>query len=250
MPERPFKVRLVLLDTEYAGKRFRVDVPRFVLGRHDDCDLQLQSSSLSRHHCEIVMSDETLRVLVRDLNSRNGTFVNDRKLSAGERVPLFHHDVLRMGRLSFRLSIKHSLTGEPMLNQEACAKDPLSALLSELDEMVDDPSFGTGVKATGLLAVANQDSSVTSQEALPIVEEPTESTADPNSETVQITDTVAVKKSANTEQSDENHVEAEKAIAVKVKNEPMKLPEHLRRRSVDSQAAATEALKRLFSGGY
>ncbi len=266
MPERPFKerpikVRLVLLDTEYAGKRFRVDGQPFVLGRHDDCDLQLQSSSLSRRHCEIVVSDETPSVLVRDLNSRNGTLVNDRKLGANESVQLFHHDVLRIGRLSFRLSVKYSVTGEPLVRGESGKKDPLSSLLSELDEMAEDTSFGTVVKASGLLEIPKQESRPARQEFPTIAEEPAESTIDPNMETVQMMDTVPMDAGpmdpegksgqvAEASEAAEPNPEEDESSKVKVKKEPMKLPEHLRRRSADSQEAATEALKRLFSGGY
>jgi len=55
-----------------------VEAPRFVVGRAEDCQLRLASPLVSRHHCELTVEKE--RAWIRDLSSRNGTFVN------GERV--------------------------------------------------------------------------------------------------------------------------------------------------------------------
>ncbi len=49
-----------------------------VFGRHADCDIRINDEGISRRHAEIVVTPEGL--LVRDLDSSNGTFVN------GERV--------------------------------------------------------------------------------------------------------------------------------------------------------------------
>jgi len=52
------------------------------LGRADDCVLQLPSDlmhqDISRHHCVFIVEPPEIRV--RDLGSRNGTFVNGRKI--------------------------------------------------------------------------------------------------------------------------------------------------------------------------
>jgi eukaryotic-like serine/threonine-protein kinase len=52
------------------------------VGRSDDCDLRVPSSSafldISRHHCRFDIDPPS--ICVRDLGSRNGTFVNDNNI--------------------------------------------------------------------------------------------------------------------------------------------------------------------------
>ena len=51
--------------------------PEFVIGRAEDCHLQIGSRFVSRHHCELIVDDRDQVVRVRDRGSENGTFVND-----------------------------------------------------------------------------------------------------------------------------------------------------------------------------
>lgn len=52
----------------------------FMIGRATDCHLRLASSFVSRHHCELIPDENNGAVLVRDLGSQNGTYVNDEKI--------------------------------------------------------------------------------------------------------------------------------------------------------------------------
>ncbi|HMF39624.1 MAG TPA: sigma 54-interacting transcriptional regulator [Polyangia bacterium] len=63
-----------------------------VLGRGDDCDVVMSSAETSRRHAEI--RREGPLWIVRDLGSRNGTFVNGQRVSVG---PLSPRDLLRFG---------------------------------------------------------------------------------------------------------------------------------------------------------
>lgn len=65
---------------------------RVVVGRSPDCDVVLNTTSVSRQHAELLCDDAGWRV--RDLGSRNGTGVNGTRV-AGER-PLHAGDVLRI----------------------------------------------------------------------------------------------------------------------------------------------------------
>src|SRR6185312_70755 len=49
-----------------------------VVGRHDDCQLRSKSSQVSRRHCELFEKKGLL--LVKDLGSANGTYVNGKKV--------------------------------------------------------------------------------------------------------------------------------------------------------------------------
>src|SRR6185436_14694556 len=66
-------------DSSLLGRRVPVDKPVFAIGRAADCDLSLADDGWSRRHAEVVYVDE--RFLLRDLDSRNGVFVNGRRVS-------------------------------------------------------------------------------------------------------------------------------------------------------------------------
>lgn len=71
----------------------------FICGRLPHCDLILPHSTVSRCHAELHVTD--LKVEVVDLASRNGTFINGRRI---DRDLLYLRDVLCLGKVSFVLS--------------------------------------------------------------------------------------------------------------------------------------------------
>jgi len=56
---------------------------RLLIGRASDCHLRVADPRVSRHHCELLIEDNQVRI--RDLGSRNGTFVNGEPV-CGERT--------------------------------------------------------------------------------------------------------------------------------------------------------------------
>ena len=52
-------------------------------------------------------------VLIRDLNSRNGTYVDGERVSAEVPRQLSHHNLLRIGKYTFRISIRDAETRRP-----------------------------------------------------------------------------------------------------------------------------------------
>jgi predicted component of type VI protein secretion system len=70
--------------------------PEFLIGRADDCDVRLIDKSVSRHHCAIAVDIAARAIRVRDMESRNGTFVNDERLPGmctlqdGDRLTVGH----------------------------------------------------------------------------------------------------------------------------------------------------------------
>ena len=68
------QVRLKVLRGKSAGKEVRVAGPKFVIGRAEEANLRPRSDVISRRHCEISIDGDV--VTVRDMGSRNGTFVN------------------------------------------------------------------------------------------------------------------------------------------------------------------------------
>jgi serine phosphatase RsbU (regulator of sigma subunit) len=74
-----------------------LDKESAVLGRHPDCDIVLDVGAVSRQHARIVQVGEDY--FVEDLNSRNGTFVNDERIEGRRR--LADGDELRICDLAF-----------------------------------------------------------------------------------------------------------------------------------------------------
>jgi pSer/pThr/pTyr-binding forkhead associated (FHA) protein len=78
--------------------------PEFVIGRATDCDLQLDSEFVSRHHCELLLDHRDSAVRVRDLGSQNGTYVNDKVVRDEQEVK--DGDRLVVGCIPFAIHIR------------------------------------------------------------------------------------------------------------------------------------------------
>src|SRR5271166_1866160 len=102
-------------EVEYELVPLHVGAPALVLanfpvqiGRGSDADVQLDDMYVSRMHCEIVATDATLVVL--DLGSKNGTFVNGVRT---ELAPLRSDDVLTVGRMQFVVRDQSAIARSP-----------------------------------------------------------------------------------------------------------------------------------------
>jgi predicted component of type VI protein secretion system len=84
------------------GKVLEIKLSQFVIGRDPQCHLRPSSLKISKRHCVVLQRDN--KVFVRDLESINGTFVNDAQVK-GE-VELHDGDRLKMGPLLFEVKIE------------------------------------------------------------------------------------------------------------------------------------------------
>lgn len=73
---------------------------QLVIGRGDDCDLQLLDASISRRHCRIVV--EHGHAKMEDLNSKWGTFLNGQKIDV---CPLQLNDTVTLGQSELRFQV-------------------------------------------------------------------------------------------------------------------------------------------------
>lgn len=78
---------------KYRGTRFPVRRGETVVGRSPYCSIVLSNPQSSRQHCAFRLDGETLTIV--DLNSANGTWVNDVRIS--EPQPLAAGDIIRVG---------------------------------------------------------------------------------------------------------------------------------------------------------
>src|SRR5262249_10130993 len=80
------------------GPRILVDKPLLLLGRHPECDIQIESRKISRRHCCIAQIHDYL--VVRDLDSTNGIRINGVRVVEGKLKP---GDELTIGNHRYRV---------------------------------------------------------------------------------------------------------------------------------------------------
>ncbi len=85
---------LIVIYGHQIGRRVQVGTEPLTIGRSPNCEIPVDQESVSRRHCRIQFEDGEF--LVRDLDSTNGTYVNDAPLEPQGR--LRHGDQLMVGR--------------------------------------------------------------------------------------------------------------------------------------------------------
>lgn len=69
---------MVLLAKDGTQKAFALPSNVTVIGRRRNCDLRIPLDLVSRRHCQVSVENGGLKV--RDLGSRNGTFLNGKRI--------------------------------------------------------------------------------------------------------------------------------------------------------------------------
>ena len=90
--------KLVVLSAGMTGRTHELKVDKTTIGRVEDNTFQIAEPSVSSHHCEVLLRGP--EVVVRDLNSTNGTFINGEKVTE---MVLKPGQVLRLGQIEMRL---------------------------------------------------------------------------------------------------------------------------------------------------
>ncbi|MFN0132300.1 MAG: ATPase, T2SS/T4P/T4SS family [Phycisphaerales bacterium] len=111
---------LLLRPTNWQGRTIRVEAEPISIGRHPDNAVCLHDEKLSRFHC--VVEPEGAGFQVRDLQSRNGTRLNEQRIDAS---PITPGDTLRVGDHEFIAEFLES--GPPPKKKVAAAKGPKAA---------------------------------------------------------------------------------------------------------------------------
>jgi predicted component of type VI protein secretion system len=106
----PMRARIQISGGSLSGQAIEVDQAKLLIGREEDCHLRPDSEFISRHHCALLLDDYTLRI--RDLGSKNGTFVNGRRIGAGDTI-LLQDDVVAVGEMTFMIDFNQSREPHP-----------------------------------------------------------------------------------------------------------------------------------------
>jgi predicted component of type VI protein secretion system len=137
------------------GPSILLDKPILLLGRHPECDIQIDSRKVSRRHCCIAQVADYL--VVRDLDSTNGIRINGARVQEGK---LRHGDELTIGNHRYQVSWDDAAP-QPQANLMKRELAPVAAAAppadddDELLESFDDPvplAEPVGLKAPPPLA--------------------------------------------------------------------------------------------------
>ncbi|CAN5755181.1 hypothetical protein BH23PLA1_BH23PLA1_22030 [soil metagenome] len=91
--------QLVVVQGRSASQAIKLADGVTTVGREEGCQLKINSSQVSRKHCELFEKKGLL--LVKDLGSSNGTFVNGKRID-GQRVLEIGNE-LGIGPIKFRV---------------------------------------------------------------------------------------------------------------------------------------------------
>lgn len=80
------------------GPNIALDKPIVLIGRHQECDIQIPSRKISRRHCCIALVDDHL--VIRDLGSTNGIRINGIKVLEGN---LQAEDEVTIGNMCYQV---------------------------------------------------------------------------------------------------------------------------------------------------
>lgn len=147
------KVSLVIAQGNSEGKVIPITIANFVIGRDQACHLRPASNLISKKHCAIVQ--EPGKVLLRDFDSTNGTFLNNEQVKGDNE--LHSDDLIRVGPLKFKVRIETAVPVNkptPLPKQEAGApvsEDDVADLLLGMQDEENMPSGATEVDMEALL---------------------------------------------------------------------------------------------------
>ena len=121
--------RLVLLTEGFTGRSFELKAERSTVGRLEDNNFQIPAPSVSSHHCEILLKGND--VVVKDLDSTNGTFINGEQVTE---AVLTVGQTVRFGSVEARLeaSTPTGASGKKVLDKTAVL--PQGVKMNELEQ--------------------------------------------------------------------------------------------------------------------
>ena len=130
-------LKLVVLSPGITGRTQELKADKTTIGRVEDNTFQITEPSVSSHHCEVVLRGS--EVLVRDLNSTNGTYINGDKVTESAFKP---GQILRLGQIEMRLETDvPAASGKMQFDRTTVISGGVT--LTELEQGARGGGFGT-----------------------------------------------------------------------------------------------------------
>ena len=130
-------LRLVVLSPGMTGRTHELKLDKTSIGRIEDNTFQVVEPSVSSHHCEVLLRGSD--VMVRDLNSTNGTYISGEQVTERTLKP---GQILRLGKVEMRLETDAaSAPGKVQFDRTAVI--PGGVTLTELEQGARSGGFDT-----------------------------------------------------------------------------------------------------------
>jgi pSer/pThr/pTyr-binding forkhead associated (FHA) protein len=153
-------VRLVMFKENGQRKEFAVEDGRMLLGRLEKCDLRIPIAEVSRRHAEIRVMGNA--VFVKDLNTANGTYLNNQRIAENSDVVLNPGDHLVVGPVVFTIQIN----GDPSEVRPVKTKLQRRRSKSNLDDEIGGVIAGPGESATASGFVFEENDPISALESM------------------------------------------------------------------------------------
>ncbi len=88
---------IIMLSGVLIGRKFVLSQDKYTIGRGSSVDIDTRDDTVSRNHAELFKQNG--RVIIRDLKSHNGIYVNNCKI---EQWTLKDGDIVRVGNTMFQ----------------------------------------------------------------------------------------------------------------------------------------------------
>ncbi len=257
------KLKLVVLAGAKEGLEIPLKKDKFLIGRAKECALRAGSEAISRRHCAIIRREKSWTV--RDLGSRNGTHVNDERIT--KEVPLKDGDELRVGPLKFRVVVAQttekgvtSAEAAPPKTTKQRRQPPVKDVGDVVERTISLSDSATEDDVTRWLLDGPGDVSDTLTETRSMRAEETSTTINrvsmpANAATVedvsQMAEAAAADETANSADDQEGAEESGSGIwkffkrgKAAPKKKPGKLPPRTEEQTKDSREAAADILRK------
>jgi pSer/pThr/pTyr-binding forkhead associated (FHA) protein len=146
--------RLVVLSEGLTGRSHELKAEKTTIGRIEDNTFQIPDPSVSSHHCEVLLKGND--VVIRDLSSTNGTFINGQQITEATLKP---SQILRLGQVEVRLEGDQSPAMQKKMTLDHTQVVPQGIKMDELGQVAKSGSPGfekksnTGTKVFIIIAI-------------------------------------------------------------------------------------------------
>lgn len=132
-------VKLVVLTEGMTGRTHELKVDKTTIGRVEDNTFPVPEPSVSSHHCEVLLRGND--VVVKDLDSTNGTYINGDRITESVLKP---GQVLRLGQIEMRLETDAAAAPKKAADQTIVMQRGVS--LTDLESGIKSGGFDTTSK--------------------------------------------------------------------------------------------------------
>lgn len=140
-----------MLSEGYTGRAHELKAETTTVGRVSDNTFEIPEASVSSHHAEFILRGT--EVLVRDLNSTNGTFINGERVTEATLKP---GQILRLGTIEMRLESAEATAAKQKQTLSQTNVIPQGVKLDEISSSGTAPQF----KSTGFEKKSNKGAKV------------------------------------------------------------------------------------------